>query len=268
MDHAGEFFDPFARVYDARMARSADEDGTVTRDVAFYRDLAAETEGPALEVGVGTDRVCLELHEPGVDVDGIDRSTGILERLREKVDRRGLDPAVWMADLTALQPEREYRLVYAPSWVFNHVSTLAVQRALLQRVRDVLRPGGRFVLNTFVPGFEVVVEEYGEEQVEPLEKDGTTDRFVAVSTIDDEGEQVVRLRKELYQVGNSGDVGGGDGTGDELVAECETPLALIPKRQFELPFEQAGFSEWSVFGGFDGEPLETTDQEMVWIVGR
>lgn len=265
MDDAGEFFDPFARIYDVRVERPSDGSMPTVRDVDFYRDLAVETDGPALEIGVGTGRVYLELLDAGLDVDGVDLSTGMLDRLREKAERRGLDPSVREADVTAFEPDREYGLVYAPARAFNHLPTTAAQRAALEHIRGALRPGGRFALNTFVPRFEVVVEEYGQAREERLTVDGEPFRFVTVTHLDDEVEQVARLRKELYRIHDPADDGEGEA---ELVAERETPLALIPKRQFERLFELAGFSEWSAYGGFDGEPLETADQEMVWVVER
>jgi SAM-dependent methyltransferase len=254
MDDAGEFFDPFAAVYDARIE---DGDGMPTEDVPFYRDLAREADGPALEVGVGTGRVYLELLADGLDVDGVDLSPGMLERCREKADARGLDAAVWEADVTEFDPDREYGLVYAPARAFNHLPTLPDQRAALERIRAALAPGGRFALNTFVPGFDVVAEDYGEEQVEHVTVDGTEYRYVSVATLDDAVEQVSSYRKELYAAATG-----------ELVAERETPLALVPKRQFELLFETAGFSAWTVHGGFGGDPLTGADQEMVWVVER
>lgn len=69
MDVPGEFSDPFAAVYDARMA---DQDGMHTGDVWFYRDLAAAADGPALDIGDGTGRVYLDIPDPVLDVDGVD----------------------------------------------------------------------------------------------------------------------------------------------------------------------------------------------------
>jgi SAM-dependent methyltransferase len=251
MDDAGEFFDPFARVYDARMT---DQDGMPVDDVAFYRDLAREADGPALEVGVGTGRVYLELLDAGLDVDGVDLSPGMLERCRETADERGLDATVREADVTAFEPDREYGLVYAPARAFNHLPRLDDQRAALERIRGALEPGGRVALNTFVPSFEVVAESYGEPEEEQVTVDGTTYRYVALTGLHDEVEQVATYRKELYRA----DTG-------ELVAERETPLALVSKREFELLFDAAGFTDWTVYGGFDREPLASADQEMVWV---
>ena len=49
-------------------------------DIAFFRSLAEQTGGPALELGCGTGRVAIPLAEGGFDVTGIDRSAAMLAR--------------------------------------------------------------------------------------------------------------------------------------------------------------------------------------------
>jgi hypothetical protein len=41
-------------------------------------------------------------------------------------------------------------------------------------------------------------------------------------------------------------------------------LRWIFKGEFGLLLRAAGFERWQVCGGFDDEPLERDDQEMVW----
>lgn len=266
MDDAGEFFDAMAATYDARHADDPQKrdarTGWLGDDAAFYRDLARAADGPALEVGVGTGRVYLELLRDGLDVDGIDVSERMLERCRQKARDDGLEASVWDADVTAFDPEREYGLVYVPARAFNHLPTLEDQRAALDRIREALAPGGRLALNTFVPGFEIVAEEYGDPREEVVERDGERYRVVRETRLEDEVEQVARIRQAVYR-----DASDREG-GDELLAERETPLALIPKRQFELLFETVGFDDWTVYGGFDREPLTDVTNEQVWVVER
>lgn len=251
MDPPGEYFDPIARLYDAHVATADDE--SVSADVAFYSDLASEVDGSILELGAGTGRIYLELLATGLDIDGIDISERMLDQLRANAERRNLDANVWQADLTTLDTDRSYDLIYAPNRVFNHVTTLDDQRAALRNIQDALAPGGTFELNTFVPRFEAVVESYGSTQENHVTVDGTTYRIEMTTTLDDEIEQVARLHQQIYR-------------DDTLTSERETPFALIPKRQFELLFELAGFDDWRCYGGFDRSNLDASDQEMVWLV--
>jgi hypothetical protein len=45
-------------------------------------------------------------------------------------------------------------------------------------------------------------------------------------------------------------------------------FALIYKREFILLLRLAGFSKWQVYGGFDYQPLNSSKQEMVWIIEK
>jgi SAM-dependent methyltransferase len=250
MDDTGSFFDAFAAVRDARFDQQTGE--SLPADVGFYRDLATEASGPALQVAVGTGRVYLELLDAGLDVDGFDLSEQSLNRLRSKATDRGLSPTVWVDDATDFDVDREYGLIYAPARAFNYLHTIEKQKQALQSIRDALAPGGRFALNTFIPRFDAI-QEYGESHANEVTIDGEQYRIVRTTFLDDEVEQVTRTRRELYHEG-------------ELVAERETPFALIPKRQFELLFEATGFSDWTVTGDFDGSQLDSAEQEMVWVV--
>lgn len=249
MDDPGEFYDPFAKVDDARLAQLDEYPGT--GDVEFYRELARKSDGPALQIGVRTGRVYLELLDEGIDVDGFDLSERNLERLKRNADSRGLQPSVWVDDVTDFDVDQKYDLVCAPAQVFNFLDTLSKQKDALENIRRALAPGGRFAVNTYVPRFETVAN-YGESREKEVTIDGETYRHVSTTYLENEVEQVTRYRRELYHEG-------------ELVAERETPFALIPKRQFELLFEVTGFSGWQVYGGFERKPLESATQEMVWV---
>lgn len=244
------FFDGVARTFDA-WQRKQDGGENPPELVAFYRELAREVEGPVLEVGAGTGRVYLDLLADGLDVDAIDVSADMLARLREKAAARRLDPSLEVADVTDFEPDREYGLVYAVR-VFGHLSSLADQRAAFRNVRAALAPGGLFALEVFVPDIELIGETYGEPWEETVEVDGVTHRIVRCIELVDEVEQVARWHWEVYRDGR-------------LRTEGEVPLALIPKRQFELLFELAGFDDWTVYGDHDRSPLESTDQEMIWV---
>ncbi|GAB7020555.1 class I SAM-dependent methyltransferase [Halostagnicola bangensis] len=161
-----EYFDETAAFYDAVYDESVDG------DLEFYRDLAREADGPVLEVGCGTGRIYLELLRDGVDADGIDISSGMLEILRENAAEDELEPTVREVDVTAFEADREYALVIVPFRTFLHVIEIDDQLEALERIHDALAPGGRLVLNAFVPSFEVICEQYGTWEERTLEIEG------------------------------------------------------------------------------------------------
>ncbi|GAA4458084.1 class I SAM-dependent DNA methyltransferase [Phytohabitans houttuyneae] len=112
--------------------------------------LAALAEGGrALEFAIGTGRVGIPLAERGVPVTGIELSRPMVDRLRAKVDEQALP--VLVGDMTTTVAPGEYTLVYL---VFNTISNLLDQAAQVECFRNAARhltPGGRFVIELWVP---------------------------------------------------------------------------------------------------------------------
>jgi SAM-dependent methyltransferase len=105
--------------------------------------------GPALELGIGTGRVALPLAARGVAVHGIDASGAMLDRLRVKEGAGDL--VLTRGDFAEFDLEERFALVFV---VFNTFFSLLEQKEQVRCFRSVaahLRPGGRFVLECFVP---------------------------------------------------------------------------------------------------------------------
>src|SRR5215212_10066516 len=94
-----EGWDEYAPFYDWENARTLGR-----RDVPFWRQLALNAGGPVLELGCGTGRISLPLARAGVTVVGIDRSTEMLHRARQRLRRARLGDRVRLirADMRAL----------------------------------------------------------------------------------------------------------------------------------------------------------------------
>lgn len=105
--------------------------------------------GDALELGIGTGRVALPLAGRGVPVRGIDLSAPMVERLRAKPG--GADIEVVIGDFAHAKVSGAFRLAYL---VFNTITNLTRQEeqvACFTNVAAHLEPGGRFVVEVFVP---------------------------------------------------------------------------------------------------------------------
>jgi ubiquinone/menaquinone biosynthesis C-methylase UbiE len=137
-------YDWFAPVYDEWAADMQD-------DVDFYVSLAAEAEGPVVELAVGTGRIALPIAErTGRAVIGIDSSPAMLARARERADEAGLQLDLREGDMRDLDLEAASDLVICPYRALLHLPTWADRRRVFERVARMLRPGGRFAWNAFV----------------------------------------------------------------------------------------------------------------------
>jgi SAM-dependent methyltransferase len=135
--------DRIADVYDAWFHPPTDPGATVD----FLAELAGS--GPALELAIGTGRIALPLAARGVEIRGIDASSAMVDKLREKPS--GTDIQVTMGDFTDVAVDGRFRLVFV---VFNTLFALLTQddqRRCVRNVADHLTDDGVFVVEAFVP---------------------------------------------------------------------------------------------------------------------
>ncbi|QQA42497.1 class I SAM-dependent DNA methyltransferase [Pelagovum pacificum] len=105
--------------------------------------------GPALEFAIGTGRVAVPLQDAGVPVSGIELSAPMIAQLRSKVDAATI-PVVQGSMVDAEVPG-DFSLAYL---VFNTIANLMTQAEQVECFRNAARhlaPGGRFVIELWVP---------------------------------------------------------------------------------------------------------------------
>ncbi|MGH8862772.1 MAG: class I SAM-dependent DNA methyltransferase [Jatrophihabitantaceae bacterium] len=141
-------------IWDADTARRYDTEGTgmFAADVLgpTVDRLAELADGDrALEFAIGTGRVAVPLAERGVPVTGIELSRPMVDQLRRKVDETTIP--VIVGDMATTRAPGDFALVYL---VYNTISNLLTQHeqvACFGNAARHLRPGGRFVIELWVP---------------------------------------------------------------------------------------------------------------------
>ena len=63
---------------------------SVDEDLAFYLAMCRDSEGPIIELGVGSGRVAVELLLDGHELIGLDGSPAMLARARARADEAGV----------------------------------------------------------------------------------------------------------------------------------------------------------------------------------
>jgi SAM-dependent methyltransferase len=105
--------------------------------------------GRALELAIGTGRIGIPLARRGVPVTGIELSGPMAAILRTKVSEAELPVVV--GDMATTTVPGDFTLVFL---VWNGISNLRTQREQVECFRNAARhlgPGGRFVIELFVP---------------------------------------------------------------------------------------------------------------------
>jgi SAM-dependent methyltransferase len=114
--------------------------------VDLLADLAGG--GAALELAIGTGRVAIPLADRGVPVSGIELS----QPMTDELHRKRADIPVVVGDMATARVEGEFSLVYVVWNSIGNVRTQAEQVECFRNAARHLAPGGRFVVELWVPG--------------------------------------------------------------------------------------------------------------------
>lgn len=225
-------YDAFAPIYD-------DWSAHMSADVPFYVELARETEGPLVELAVGSGRVAIPVaRETGRAVLGIDSSPAMLAQARERAAKAGVELVLREGDMRDLELDEPAGLVYCPARSLGHLPTWADRRRVFERVHAALQPGGRFAWNFFVFDPRIAARNDGEW----AEQNGIRHRI-------DHAKEDNRIDITLE-------------SGDTI------SLWWLSRSEWEGLIDVAGFEVEALYGGFEREPFDESANEFVWVVRR
>ena len=115
-------------------------------------DLLARHAGDpprALELAIGSGRIAIPLRKRGVEITGIEASKEMVAKLRAKPGGDAIP--VEIGDFADVDVDATFPLVYL---TFNTIFALVTQERQIDCFRNVaerLEPGGRFIIDCFVP---------------------------------------------------------------------------------------------------------------------
>jgi SAM-dependent methyltransferase len=142
------FWDAHSRGWDD--IRSAPEVRAHVLEVVDWFSAVVPTGGAVIDVGCGPGHHAIALAERGFAVTAVDFSPGMLARARTKAREKSLSISFRQADLNEALP-------FAPE-TFDGALCVGVLQVIrnpagsLERVRDLLRPGGRVLVEMSLPG--------------------------------------------------------------------------------------------------------------------
>jgi SAM-dependent methyltransferase len=144
---AATYGDAMADIYDVWYDATLNGTSDVATAVAALSAWA--DGGSALELGIGTGRLAIPLAAAGVRVFGIDASAAMVARLGERSPEIAARTTV--GDMVGRLPGGPHHLVFVAYNTFFGAPTVAAQAQVMREAAAVLAPGGRFVVEAFVP---------------------------------------------------------------------------------------------------------------------
>ncbi|MCE9618938.1 MAG: class I SAM-dependent methyltransferase [Planctomycetes bacterium] len=233
--------------------------GDLDFDLEFWRGVAKESGGPVLDVGCGTGRITLALLGDGHDVDGVDLSEPMLERLRVKARNLGHSPSLLVGDMRNFTMPRRYARVICGFNSFAHNLTTADQLAALRNMRGHLTPGGAAVIHMSYPDAELWTCEEGIPILEHTAPNPRTNGTIRIY----DTRRLNRIEQTQHSVMEIQEL---DAAGVVVARHpSETHVRWIFKPELELLMVAAGFSRWDIVSGHDRLPVTQTRDPMYAI---
>ena len=178
------------------------ECGSYGADLPVWRDVAAQAQGPILELGAGTGRVALDLAAHGHEVTAVDVDPDLLRELGRRADARGVEVACLAVDARDLRAEPRFALVLAPMQFMQIAGGRQGRAAVLGAAAAGLAGGGRLAAALS----DVTGALAPDDAVPPLPDLGEHDGWVYSSQpldvrVEPGGVAVERLRQRVSPTG-------------------------------------------------------------------
>jgi SAM-dependent methyltransferase len=239
------------------------ENGLDGPDLPFFRDLAREAGGPALDLACGTGYLTIPLAEMGLQVTGVDLAPEMLEHARRKAAAL---PIRWvLADCRTLDLGETFQLVTLTGNAFQEFRTRADQEGLLASVRRHLAPDGLFTFETRFPrASELLTPEAiaGEWSAETPWRTFEDERGQTVTVSTQQRHDAI-LQTVEYRVHRRWHE-----DGQPMVHTERAVLRLVYPQEMEALLNYNGFTIRDAYGDWDRQPLSSTSPRMIYVCQR
>lgn len=243
-------YDPLASLYDLEY----DHD----YDLRFWLSLAESEAGPAVEWGAGTGRITAPLAAAGHDVTAVELSGEMVES-----GRRKSESVEWVVgDMRSASLGRRYGLAVCAFNSFLCLKSVDDALAFLRNAREHLVPGGLLGIEVSAFSPEELVDLPGgtglrHDFTREL-PDGRLDRFSTSRY--DAATQLMHMRLFYEKYDASGVL--------ETRRAHELTIRITNRDELGLMLKLGGFETEAVYGGYEGEPFDSTSDHLVVLARK
>ena len=248
--------------YEFCVARSA---GILRHDVPFFLEHLPRRSQRVLELGAGTGRAAVPIAEAGHRVVAIDYDQDLLDIAARKRDTAGLSGRQLTLAHGDIRELSRAKLGGTFDWIciffntFLAFPTLEEQDQLLQGVRRLLRPRGRFWLDIFQPDL-AQLPRGRETGLDPVafyvpELERTVFRTTELQRDPLQQAQQVTFHYLWYRP---------DGQARRQRTTFE--MTYLFPRELRLLLERNGLRIEQMYGNYDGSPLTADSPRIIAVV--
>ena len=239
-------------IYDANIYDGMNTD---LADLHFYkRWLPKSKDARILELCCGTGRLTIPIAKDGYDIKGVDYTSPMLERAKEKASQAELKIDFIEADIRELNLGEKFDLIFIP---FNSIHHLYKNEDLfdtLKVVRNHLKEKGLFLLDCFNPNIQYIVENERKQQViaEYTTNDGRK-VLIKQSMHYESASQINRIKWQYF-------------IDDKFHSVQNMDMRLFFPQELNSYFKQIGFNIVHKFGDFTEGEFNDNSEKQIYIL--
>jgi SAM-dependent methyltransferase len=119
-------------------------------EIDYYRRTIERSGEPVLDAGCGSGRLLIPYLQAGIDIDGSDRSSGMIRVCRDRFEAGGLTTQLYTQANHELDLPRRYRTIIVVG-TFGIGTTRREDASALERLKAHLLPGGTLAIDIELP---------------------------------------------------------------------------------------------------------------------
>lgn len=228
-------------------------------DLDMYRNFAELTMGPLLELACGSGRLLLPLAKDGHELVGVDTSSPMLDRARERAQATGVASRITLAqqDICALRLLQKFSFAFIALGSFAHITTRKGQQQALAAIRNHLTTGASFIIdiaNTDLRHLEHAAGQLLHQGTWTREDGVLLTHFISPAT--SSTRHILELTHFYDQYSQGGPL---------TRTTATMHLYIFEHGEMELLLAQAGFTIKEVFGDYDLSPYKLESPRMVFV---
>lgn len=227
-------------------------------DRFMWLDIIKKYGQPVLDVGCASGRLTLDFLAQGIDVDGVDISTEMIELCKANAKNKRLVPTLYNQGMTELNLPRKYKTILVPSSSLQLLLKPGQPRQAMQRFYDHLESGGVLAapFMTLWQAGDPLESGFSREAIRP--EDGATIRRTSWSHFNPETK--MEGTHDTWEIIKDGVM-----IESEVHEQIPATLSYTQAEAIAL-FEEAGFANIQAFSEFTFNPARPEDT-LFTIIG-
>lgn len=235
------------------------------KEIAFYEKILRADSGLILEAMCGSGRLLIPLLQKGLILEGVDNSKNMLQSCQKRSKEKGFDIQLYNQNLKDLALQKKYSTIFIAIGSFQLIHDREEAFSVLQKLFLALLPGGKLIIETFVP-WDSIKDSIEGSTLLDHSKEITSERIASSPNNDfyiinkslvvvyfKEQIEKIQTRYEKWICGKF-----------KYAEEEEYIVRWYHRFEMELLLEKAGFSSVSIID----ESFEQNEQAIIYLASK